>query len=99
MCIAKCLQAVERGAIVSFILAAVFLLTSRTVAAGEYAGQFETTLVANPEETDRVVFLHSTYAARWKDAGDFGPDAHYTSAQLVDPVTGHASLLGLLVEV
>lgn len=76
----------------------ILLITSAIIGAGEYSGQFETALVVNPEETERVVFKHSTYFDRWKDAGDFGSDAHYASAQLIDPLTGQASLLALVVE-
>jgi thiol-disulfide isomerase/thioredoxin len=99
MRITKCPRAVRGGAIASFTLAAVFLIASQTAAAADFTGQFDTALVVNPEETERVIFKHSTYVDRWKEAGDFGPDAHYASAQLLDPVTGHASLLALLVEV
>lgn len=66
--------------------------------APDFVGRFETVLALNPEEVERVVLKHSTYAERWKAAGDFGADAHFSTAQMIDPVTGHASLLTLLVE-
>ena len=66
--------------------------------AGEYTGQFDTTLVPNREKTERVVFKPSP-ADRWKDAGSFDGQTHFTSARLIDPRTGEASLLALLVEV
>ncbi len=63
----------------------------------EFVGQFETALVVNPEEVERVVFKSST-ADRWKDAGTFGAEAHFTSAKLINPLTGEQTLLALLVE-
>src|SRR5687768_13658784 len=71
---------------------------SATAFAGEFVGQFDTALVPNREELERVIFKPSP-ADRWKDAGTFGPDVHFTSAKLIDPRTGEASLLALLVEV
>ncbi len=79
--------------------AAIFTLAfSATAFAAEFIGQFDTALVPNREELERVIFKPSP-ADRWKDAGSFGPDAHFTSAKLIDPRTGEASLLALLVEV
>ena len=78
-----------------FVFASL-LFTAQTFAA-EYVGQFDTTLVANREEVERVV-LKPSPADRWKDAGTFGTDTHFTSARLIDPRTGEASLLILLVE-
>jgi thiol-disulfide isomerase/thioredoxin len=82
----------------SLVLSIAFLHVS-ALAGGEFTGRFDPALATNPEETDRVIFKHSTYMDRWKDAGSFGPETHYTSAQLFDPLTGQASLLALLVEV
>jgi peroxiredoxin len=86
---------------IALVLTTLFLTMAASARAGggEFNGQFDTALAINPEETDRVIFKHSSYLDRWKEAGDFGPGAHYTSAQLTDPVTGQASLLSLLVEV
>lgn len=96
----KLLTAVKCVAITPFVIAAELLILSCCVfAAGDFSGQFDTALVVNSEETEQVVFKHTTYIDRWKDAGDFGPDAHYTSGQLIDPMTGQGSLLALLVEV
>lgn len=75
-----------------------FFALSISAAAGEFIGQFDTSLIANTEEIDRVIFKPSP-PDRWKDAGSFGADAHFTSARLIDPQTGEATLLALLVEV
>jgi peroxiredoxin len=82
-----------------FAFAAFFIFAfSVSAVAAEFIGQFDTALIANREEVERVVFKPSP-ADRWKEAGSFGADAHFTSARLIDPQTGEASLLALLVEV
>jgi peroxiredoxin len=84
----------------SVLLILCFAITASAFAGGgEFTGQFDTALAVNPEETDRVIFKHSSEVDRWKEAGDFGADAHYASAQLIDPLTGKATLLALVVEV
>ena len=79
-------------------LSLLFLATVAFAGGGEFTGQFDTNLVANPEEVERVVF-NPTTADKWKDAGSFAADAHVTSAKLIDPVTGKPSIVALLVEV
>ena len=64
---------------------------------GEFTGQFETTLVANTEELERVI-LKPTTADRWKDAGTFSEGTHMTSAMIWDPVHERTSVYALLVE-
>ncbi len=82
-------------ACVAFSLSSLCLAITASALAGggEFNGQFGTALAINPEETDRVVFKHSSEVDRWKEAGDFGPDTHFTSAQLIDTLTGKASLV------
>jgi thiol-disulfide isomerase/thioredoxin len=100
MSITKFFHIAQRRAFTAFFIASLCLTITATVLAGggEFTGRFDTALAINPEETDRVVFKHSSELERWKEVGDFGTDAHYTSAQLIDPLTGKASLLALLVE-
>lgn len=98
MSITKFVHAGFKRAARSCAFAALFVFALSTAAvAGEFTGQFDTALVINPEEMDQVVFKNTT-RDRGKDAGEFGPDAHFTTAQLLDPLTGHSSLLALLVE-
>jgi hypothetical protein len=100
MSITKFFHIAQRRAFTAFFIASLCLTITATVLAGggEFTGRFDTALAINPEETDRVFFKHSSELERWKEVGDFGADAHYTSAQLIDPLTGKASLLALLVE-
>ena len=82
----------------SITTAALVLFGSSAFAAGgEYTGQFDPILIANPEKVEDIVFSPTT-ADRWKDAGSFGPDAHLTLAQLMHPVTQDNSVRALLVE-
>lgn len=99
MRISNFLQASRVRAANPFFAAVVGLViaTSSFVNGTDFTGQFDTALVTNPEEMDRVIFKPGL-RERFKDAGTFGPDAHLTTGHLVDPVTGHASLLALLVE-
>lgn len=96
----KLLRAVRAHGNTPLILtiAAWLVLSSPAFAGGEFIGQFDTALVTNPEETDRIVFKPSP-PDRWKDAGPLAADAHITAARLIDPQTGEASILALLVEV
>lgn len=86
----------DRSALV-FLIVTVYLSTALPAFAADFVGQFETSLVANREETEQVVFSPAP-PARAKDAGTFGPETHFTTAQLFDPLTGHSSLLAVLVE-
>lgn len=63
----------------------------------EYTGQFDTALAANTEDFERVV-LKGSFADKWKSAGSFGEDTHFSSAKISDPQTGEFSVLVLLVE-
>jgi len=80
-----------------FVLTCLFAVPSSFAGGGEFTGQFDTALVVNPEETERVVFKPVS-RERAKDAGTFDDDTHFTTAQLFDPLTGQASLLVVLVE-
>ncbi|HVF30138.1 MAG TPA: TlpA disulfide reductase family protein [Pyrinomonadaceae bacterium] len=63
----------------------------------EYLGRFETTLTANTEERERIVFKPAA-RDRVKEAGTFDEGAHFTTALLFDPMTGKQTILALLVE-
>ncbi len=63
---------------------------------GEYAGQFDTTLVANAENLERIVFKPVS-GSNLKGSKAFTETAHITSNRLVNP-TGQASLVAVLVE-
>ncbi len=81
-----------------FIAFTLFMLASSGFAGGnEHVGQFDTALVVNSEERSQIVFKPAP-RERAANAGRFGPDTHLTMGQLFDPLTGHASLLALLVE-
>lgn len=75
------------------------LLIARAAAAGdpEYLGQFETTLVPNVEDFERVIFKLDT-GERLKGAGTFDPTAHFAAGRLLDPQTQQYSVLAYLVE-
>src|SRR5688500_12283744 len=85
--------------LVSLFVVALLAPAALTMAAadGEYVGQFDTALVMNPEETERIVFK-TTEAGRWQEAGELSASAHFTSAHLINPVTGQAEVLAVLVE-
>src|SRR5258706_1709362 len=78
-----------------------FMVTIRdsanTPGGGEYTGQFETMLVPNVEDDEDVIFKSDT-GERLKDAGTFGPTAHFTAGRLLDPQTEQYSLVAYLVE-
>ncbi len=63
----------------------------------EYSGQFETTLAANVEDSERVVLKYVT-ADKLKGETAFSPTAHLAAARLYSPQTGKFSVLALLVE-
>lgn len=77
----------------------VLLSISTVLAIGgsEYTGQFNTALVANTEEFERVVLKGST-ADMWKAAGIFAAGTHFSTGQLNNPLTGEFSIRTLLVE-
>ena len=64
---------------------------------GEYTGQFETTLVINAEETERVV-LKPVTTQQLKGKVTVPEDAHLAAGRLVDPRTQSNSILTLLIE-
>ena len=63
----------------------------------EYSGQFETTLAANLEDPERVVFKYVT-ADKIKGETAFSPTAHLAVTRLYSPQTEKFSVLALLVE-
>ncbi|HUR98693.1 MAG TPA: TlpA disulfide reductase family protein [Pyrinomonadaceae bacterium] len=79
------------------VLVCLLIAPSSFAGGGEFTGQFETALVVNAEETERITFTPAP-KERAKDAGTFDEDTQFTTAQLLDPLTGQASLLALLVE-
>ena len=85
---------------ISFV---IFLLTLSSIAAGaakggaEYTGQFDTVLVPNVEDTERVIFKF-TSADKLKGKISFPEDAHFAAGRLMDPQTQDYSVLSLLVE-
>ncbi len=61
----------------------------------EFIGQFESNLVANSENTERVIFK---LAKGLKGENNFSETAHLTAARLFNPQTGKFSTLALLAE-
>ncbi len=80
-----------------FALIAIIPVSAKAAGVGEYTGQFETTLVPNVEDDEDVIFKSDT-GARLKDAGTFGPAAHFTAGRLLDPQTQQYSVVAYLVE-
>ncbi len=78
-------------------LTALFLIFSLSALADdvEYTGQFESNLVANTEDTERVVFK---LAQGVKGTVTFSETAHNTAGRLYNPQTGKFSVLSLLSE-
>ena len=80
----------------------IFLFsTSRTFSAarvgdGEFVGQFDTTLVADKENTERLIFKLVSKDSLKANKG-FTETAHMTSNRLQNP-SGQASLVAVLVE-
>ncbi len=62
----------------------------------EYVGQFDTTLIADAENLERVVFKFSPIN-NLKSSKVFSETAHMTTNRLLNP-TGQASLVAILVE-
>lgn len=62
----------------------------------EYAGQFDTTLVANSENLERIIF-NPVSGNNIKSGKTFSETAHFTGSRLLNP-TGQASLVAVLVE-
>lgn len=62
----------------------------------EYAGQFDTTLIANTENLERIVFKPVS-SGNFKGSKAFSETAHITTNRLVNP-TGQASFVAVLVE-
>lgn len=79
--------------------ALLFLFSGVTLFAGdnEYTGQFETTLAANTENFERVVFRFVAPGGIKGESG-INPNAHLASGRLYDPQTGKFSVLALVVE-
>jgi len=76
----------------------VALLFARTIASGvEYVGQFDSTLVANVEEDERVVFKFDT-GERLRNAVPVDGSAHIAGGRLQDPQSHQYSVLSYLVE-
>ncbi len=78
-------------------LTALFLIFSLSALADdvEYTGQFESNLVANTEDTERVIFK---LAQGIKGNVTFSETAHNTAGRLYNPQTGKYSVLSLLSE-
>jgi thiol-disulfide isomerase/thioredoxin len=81
--------------------AVIFLfLTAQTFSAvkgdAEYIGQFDSTLVANTERLERIVFKPVS-SSDLKSAKPFSETAHITMNRLQNP-TGQAALVAILVE-
>ncbi len=76
----------------------LFLFAGRAAAGGaEYTGQFDSSLVPNLEETERVIFKQDD-GERLKNLGPFDSTAHFAVGKLLDPQTQQYSLLSYLVE-
>lgn len=95
MCITKFLR--RSSAFVAFLFACSVFAAAAIRGGAEYTGQFDTALVANVEEFERVILKHSA-PERWKTLGEFDEDTHFSSARLLNPRTGDVSLITLLVE-
>lgn len=70
---------------------------SVTAVAGDHTGQFETTLVANVEDKDRVI-LKQDDGARLQGVGPFPAGTHFAAGKLLDPRTEQFSLFAYLSE-
>jgi thiol-disulfide isomerase/thioredoxin len=81
------------------LLISLFALTLMIagVNAAEYTGQFESTLVANSETEQQVIFKPDT-GDRLKNAGELSPTAHIVMGKLQDPQTLQYTVLAYLVE-
>lgn len=63
----------------------------------EFTGQFDKKLVANTEDFERVVLKTST-SEQWRSLEKTDPSIHYSTAKLINPQSGKASILSVLVE-
>jgi peroxiredoxin len=81
------------------ILIALVLFSAHAAAvfAAEYTGQFDTTLVANVEDDERVIFKFDA-GERLKSAATFDSTTHIAMGKLQDPQTKQYSVLSFLVE-
>lgn len=80
----------------SFAVIILFFTAQTTLADDEYTGQFETALVANTENFERVVFKPVS-KDNLKGSKAFTETAYITSNRLLNP-SGQASLVAVLVE-
>lgn len=71
-------------------------LFAKMPADGEFIGQFDTTLAANTEDFERIIFKNAS-AASFKNFG-VKEDAQTSLSRLYNPQTGRASVTSLLVE-
>ncbi len=82
------------------LAAVVLFLTAQTVFAfaadGEFVGQFDTTLAANVQKMERIIFRQAS-KDDLKISKNFSEAAHYASNRLLNP-TGQSSLVAVLVE-
>lgn len=86
--------AVRFAVIVLFLTAQTFLIAA--VGGDEYVGQFDTTLVANKENLDRIVFKAAAKNSL-RGVNNLSDTVHITSNRLQNP-TGQSSLVAFLVE-
>src|SRR3954453_8002576 len=86
-------------AAIVFLFFFMTVLSSVNVSAGgnEYSGQFDTALVPNAEDLDRV-YLKSASFARFRGHMEVGENAHFAAGQLMNPQTQQSSLLAVLTE-
>jgi thiol-disulfide isomerase/thioredoxin len=83
-------------------LAVIFALSftlsfAKSFGANEFVGQFETTLVPNTEDFEKVVFRHVS-PERLRNGKSFGEDAHIAAGKLYNLQTGNYSIASVLVE-
>jgi thiol-disulfide isomerase/thioredoxin len=90
---------VRSSAAVLFLCLVITVLSSVNAFAGgnEYTGQFDTALIPNVEDLDRVYFKSASFA-RFKGHMDVAEDAHFAAGQLMNPATQQPSLLAVLTE-
>ena len=82
----------------SLLLITLVICTVRVVAGGsEYTGKFDTDLIPNVEDEDRVIFKMDA-GERLKGVGPFGATVHFAKGSLQDPQTHQNTILSYLVE-
>ena len=84
------------------IIVVLFLITqtfsiARAKSGSEYTGQFDTTLAANVEDFEQVIFKYVS-ADKIKSETVFSDAAHLAAGMLYNPQTGKYSVSALLVE-